>query len=65
MIDQYQTSGPPLYTHIIQPHPPPPTHHPQGAKALLVGFPGGRVCTEQHIPGYVAAVSSVVWWGRG
>lgn len=31
--------------------------HTQGAKALLVGFPGGKVCTEQHIPGYVAAVS--------
>ena len=30
----------------------------QGAKTLLVGFPGGKVCTEQHIPGYVAAVSS-------
>lgn len=28
----------------------------RGAKALLVGFPGGKVCTEKHIPGYVAAV---------
>jgi len=44
---------------------------PQGAKTLLVGFPGGKVCTEKHIPGYVAAVSSyglgglvpLVWCG--
>lgn len=28
----------------------------RGAKALLVGFPGGKVCTEQQIPGYIAAV---------
>ncbi|KAI8464571.1 MAG: Redoxin-domain-containing protein [Monoraphidium minutum] len=28
----------------------------RGAKALLVGFPGGKVCTEQHIPGYIAAI---------
>mmetsp|Transcript_28814 Transcript_28814/g.73481 ORF Transcript_28814/g.73481 Transcript_28814/m.73481 type:complete len:235 (-) Transcript_28814:447-1151(-) len=24
-----------------------------GKKIILVGFPGGPVCTEQHIPGYV------------
>lgn len=34
---------------------------PQNCKALLVGFPGGKVCSEQQIPGYAAAVSE----GRG
>jgi hypothetical protein len=28
----------------------------QGAKALLVGFPGGKICSEQHVPGYLKAV---------
>lgn len=27
----------------------------QGVKSLVVGFPGGKVCTEQHIPGYASA----------
>jgi len=25
----------------------------KGKKIIVVGFPGGRVCTEQHIPSYV------------
>lgn len=25
----------------------------KGKNIILVGFPGGRVCTEKHIPGYV------------
>jgi hypothetical protein len=29
----------------------------QNCKALLVGFPGGKVCTEQQLPGYAQAVS--------
>lgn len=28
----------------------------QGQNVILVGFPGGPVCTEKHIPGYVAMV---------
>ncbi|GLC33733.1 hypothetical protein PLESTB_000110000 [Pleodorina starrii] len=26
----------------------------KGQKVVLVGFPGGPVCVEQHIPGYIA-----------
>ncbi|GIL53164.1 hypothetical protein Vafri_8847 [Volvox africanus] len=26
----------------------------KGKKVVLVGFPGGPVCVEQHIPGYIA-----------
>lgn len=29
----------------------------QGKKVLLVGFPGGPVCEQKHLPGYMAAVS--------
>ncbi|KAL6759726.1 peroxiredoxin type II [Haematococcus lacustris] len=25
----------------------------KGKKVMVVGFPGGKVCTEKHIPGYV------------
>jgi hypothetical protein len=39
------------------PYPPPSL---QNCKALLVGFPGGKVCTEQQLPGYVEAVSVFV-----
>lgn len=28
----------------------------QGKKVILVGFPGGPVCVEKHIPGYIAQV---------
>lgn len=28
----------------------------QGKKVVLVGFPGGPVCVEQHIPGYISLV---------
>jgi peroxiredoxin len=28
-------------------------------KALLVGFPGGKVCTEQQLPGYAQAESAL------
>lgn len=30
--------------------------HLQGQKTILVGFPGGKICTETHIPGYVQMV---------
>ena len=43
----------PSKSHQTTPHP---HRSAQGSKALLVGFPGGKVCTEAHIPGYVAAV---------
>ncbi|PNH00587.1 hypothetical protein TSOC_013586, partial [Tetrabaena socialis] len=26
----------------------------RGKKVILVGFPGGPICVEQHIPGYIA-----------
>jgi hypothetical protein len=28
----------------------------QTFKTLLVGFPGGKICTEQHVPGYAQSV---------
>jgi hypothetical protein len=28
----------------------------QGKKSILVGFPGGPVCVQQHIPGFIAQV---------
>lgn len=31
----------------------------KGYKALLVGFPGGKVCTERHLPGYRAAAEEL------
>jgi len=31
----------------------------KGHKALLVGFPGGKVCTERHLPGYRAAAEEL------
>lgn len=31
----------------------------KGHKALLVGFPGGKVCTERHLPGYKAAAEEL------
>lgn len=37
----------------------------QGHKALLVGFPGGKVCTEKHIPGYVEAIPDLKKAGVG
>jgi glutaredoxin/glutathione-dependent peroxiredoxin len=31
----------------------------KGYKALLVGFPGGKVCAERHLPGYKAAAEEL------
>jgi peroxiredoxin len=31
----------------------------KGYKALLVGFPGGKVCTEKHLPAYKAAAEEL------
>jgi peroxiredoxin len=31
----------------------------KGYKALLVGFPGGKVCTERHLPAYRAAAEEL------
>lgn len=31
----------------------------KGLKVLLVGFPGGSVCTEKHIPGYFSTVEQL------
>jgi peroxiredoxin len=31
----------------------------KGYKALLVGFPGGKVCTERHLPAYKAAAEEL------
>ena len=28
----------------------------QGKKVILVGFPGGPICVEKHIPGFVQGV---------
>lgn len=28
----------------------------RGKKVILVGFPGGPICTKEHIPGYISAV---------
>ena len=28
----------------------------QGKKIILVGFPGGSICTEKHIPSYIKLV---------
>jgi hypothetical protein len=34
----------------------PPTCSPQNKKVILVGFPGGSICTDKHLPSYVAMV---------
>jgi len=31
----------------------------KGSKTLLVGFPGGKICTEQHLPGYAKSISEL------
>lgn len=31
----------------------------KGQRVILVGFPGGKVCVEKHIPGYVQAVDAL------
>eukprot|EP00775_Hariotina_reticulata_P003874 gene3874-4129_t len=28
-------------------------------KTLLIGFPGGKICTEQHVPGYAQAAAEL------
>ncbi|KAF6259719.1 hypothetical protein COO60DRAFT_981245 [Scenedesmus sp. NREL 46B-D3] len=31
----------------------------QTFKALLVGFPGGKICTQQHVPGYAQSAAEL------
>lgn len=31
----------------------------KGSNVLLIGFPGGPICTEQHIPGYIELMSNL------
>lgn len=49
---------PPALTVLVLACYKPTNTLPQNCKALVVGFPGGKVCTEQQIPGYVQSVSS-------
>ncbi|KAG2482671.1 hypothetical protein HYH03_018408 [Edaphochlamys debaryana] len=35
----------------------------KGKKVVLVGFPGGPVCVEKHIPGYIAQVDKLASMG--
>eukprot|EP00882_Tetradesmus_deserticola_P019169 GHRQ01020619.1.p1 GENE.GHRQ01020619.1~~GHRQ01020619.1.p1 ORF type:complete len:137 (+),score=12.60 GHRQ01020619.1:81-491(+) len=30
-------------------------------KTLLVGFPGGKICTQQHVPGYTQSVCTAAY----
>ncbi|KAG2435333.1 hypothetical protein HXX76_007407 [Chlamydomonas incerta] len=35
----------------------------RGKKVILVGFPGGPVCVEKHIPGYIAQADKLATMG--